>query len=307
MARPVRMNYPETFYHILSRGNEKKEIFQDEKDYQKFLSLLSEVAERFSFEIHAYVLMKNHYHLLVKTREANLSKAIQWLGVSYSVWYNWRHQRSGHLFQGRFKSFLIENERYFGAMCLYIHGNPLRAGVVERLEDYPWSSYVFYANQNIQCSWLKKDLVLSLYGGSPENFVKEQKAFLEKRNNLLNNLHHGLYLGNESFAEECKRLAEKERHREKPQFRALWKDDNLQDRAIELLKALGEKDPYGLLNSPRVRSKLRDIAIYLLYQSGMYRNAEIGIVFGIGYTAISEAAKRGKKYFAEEREFLPKI
>ena len=107
MARPIRVDYPNTLYHVLSRGNEKKEIFWDDKDYLKFLDILGTMADRFKLEVHAYVLMKNHYHLLIRTKEANLSRAIQWLGVSYSVWFNRRHQRSGHLFQGRFKSFLI--------------------------------------------------------------------------------------------------------------------------------------------------------------------------------------------------------
>jgi putative transposase len=92
MARPLRMDYPDTFYHVLSRGNERKEIFRDEKDHLGFLDTLGKMVERFKLEVHAYVLMKNHFHLLVHTKEANLSRAIQWLGVSYSVWFNRRHK-----------------------------------------------------------------------------------------------------------------------------------------------------------------------------------------------------------------------
>src|SRR4030043_1773631 len=154
MARPLRMDYPDTFYHVLSRGNERKEIFHNEKDYLRFLDTLGKMVERFKLGVHAYVLMKNHFHLLVHTKEANLSRAIQWLGVSYSVWFNRRHQRSGHLFQGRFKSFLIENDRYFTVMCHYIHGNPLRAHVVKRLSDYRWSSYRAYINKKQGVPWL---------------------------------------------------------------------------------------------------------------------------------------------------------
>src|SRR4030042_2552139 len=109
MARPLRMDCPDAFYHVLSRGNERREIFWDEEDHLRFLNTLSKMVERFKLEVHAYVLMKNHFHLLVHTQEANLSRAIQWMGVRYSVWFNRRHQRSGHLFQGRFQSFLIEN------------------------------------------------------------------------------------------------------------------------------------------------------------------------------------------------------
>lgn len=102
------MDFPNTFYHVLSRGNERREIFRDEKDYLKYLEILRKMVERFKIEVHAYVLMPNHYHLLIRTKQGNLSKSIQWLGVSYSVWFNRRHKRSGHLFQGRFKSFVIE-------------------------------------------------------------------------------------------------------------------------------------------------------------------------------------------------------
>ena len=99
MARPVRLDLPDSFYHVLSRGNERRRIFYSAADYEKFLELLGETVERFSTEIHAYVLMPNHYHLLLRTHYANLSRAIQWLGVSYAVWFNHKHKRSGHLFQ----------------------------------------------------------------------------------------------------------------------------------------------------------------------------------------------------------------
>ena len=188
MARALRIDYPETFYHILSRGNERREIFHDDRDYLRFLETLGKVVERFRVEIHAYVLIKNHFHLLLRTKEANLSRAIQWLSVSYSVWYNRRHQRSGHLFQGRFKSFLIENDRYFTAMCLYIHGNPLRAGIAERGSDYLWSSCQAYAGQKKGVSWLTTELVLGMYGGSRRKFVEAQEASFEERPRVLEDL-----------------------------------------------------------------------------------------------------------------------
>ena len=109
MTRPLRLDSPDTFYHVLSRGNEKREIFHDEKDYLRFLEGMGKMVGRFKVKIHAYVLMNNHYHLLIRTQDANLSRAIQWMGVNYSVWFNRRHERSGHLFQGRFKSFLIRS------------------------------------------------------------------------------------------------------------------------------------------------------------------------------------------------------
>jgi len=290
------MEHPDTFYHVLSRGNEKREIFHEEKDYLKFLETLGKMAERFKVEVHAYVLLRNHYHLLIRTRVANLSRAIQWLGVSYSVWFNRQHDRSGHLFQGRFKSFLIENERYFTAMCHYIHGNPVRARIVKKLSDYRWSSYQTYADTKYQMPWLTTDLVLGMYGGSRRRFLKEQQLFLEKRENLLDDLRHGLYLGSEEFSEECVRRSKKEEQREKPQARLLLSDKNIQTLAFEILQRLGEKDPAVLFRPHKRLSPNKDIAINILYNLGAFRNVDIGKVFGVGYTAVTAAAKRGQAY-----------
>jgi REP element-mobilizing transposase RayT len=302
MARPIRLDYPRTLYHVLSRGNEKREIFHDDKDYLKFLDTLGKMVERFKVEIHAYVLMKNHYHLLLRTQEANLSRGVQWLGVSYSVWFNRRHQRSGHLFQGRFKSFLIENERYFTAMCHYIHGNPLRAGIAENLNDYRWSSYQAYADKRHHLPWLTTDLVLGMYGGSRRRLIREQQSYFRKDTDLLRDLRYGLYLGSEEFSKECINRVGRERHREKPQYRLLLKGRNLRVLALEILERLGERTPDKILGSRKRHSLNRDLAIYILYQRGVYRNEEIGDVFGIGYTAVSEAAKRGREYLRLDKQ-----
>jgi len=302
MSRPIRLDYPSTFYHVLSRGNEKREIFGDEEDYLKFLNTLGKMVERFKIEIHAYVLMKNHYHLLLRTQEANLSRGIQWLGVSYSVWFNRRHQRSGHLFQGRFKSFLIENERYLTAMCHYIHGNPFRAGMIENLSEYRWSSYQAYADKRHQPPWLTTNLVLGMYGGSRRRFIIEQQSYFRKDTNLLKDLRYGLYLGSEEFSEDCIDRVVKERHREKPQYRLLLKKKNLGVLALEILKRLGERTPDKILGFRKKHSLNRDLAIYVLYQRGVYRNEEIGDVFGIGYTAVSEATKRGREYLRMDKQ-----
>ncbi len=300
MARPLRMDYPDTFYHVLSRGNERKEIFRDEKDHLRFLDTLGKMVERFKLEVHAYVLMKNHFHLLVHTKEANLSRAIQWLGVSYSVWFNRKYQRSGHLFQGRFKSFLIENDRYFTTMCLYIHGNPLRARIVKRLSDYQWSSYQAYADKKHEVSWLTTELVLGMYGGSRKRFLRAQQVFFEERPNLLEDLRHGLYLGSEEFSEECIERFKGGKHHEKPQARSLLRSRDIRALSIKILKGLGEKDPESVLKVRKYRCQNRDFAIYVLYQLGVYLNKEIGKVFGVGYTAVPGAVKRGQEYLRSD-------
>ena len=110
MARALRIERPGGRYHLSARGNERKPIYRDDSDRAHFLELLGEATKRFAIRVHAYVLMDNHFHLLVETPEANVSRAMQWLNVSYSIWFNRRHERSGHLFQGRFKSVALDPE-----------------------------------------------------------------------------------------------------------------------------------------------------------------------------------------------------
>jgi len=300
MARSLRIDYPNTFYHILSRGNEKRDIFYDKEDYLRFLDTLGKTVTRFTLEVHAYVLMKNHYHLLVRTTEANLSRAIQWLGVSYSVWFNRRHQRAGHLFQGRFKSFMIENDRYFTATCLYIHGNPIRAGLVKRVWDYPWSSSRAYMNKRHDVSWLTTELILGLYGGDRKKFIAAQEESLRSNENILDKLWYGLYLGSKEFSEECIKRVKKESHQEKPQGRAFLRSRNIEDIVLEILEKLGEKHPQMVLKVQKFRCRNRDVAMYILYQLGLYGNKEIGRVFGIGYTAVTGAVKRALSYLRKD-------
>lgn len=131
MARPWRIEYEGAYYHILLQGNDRKEIFYGDEDKTLFLETVGEMSDRFEVDVFAFVLMSNHYHLLLRTRLANLSKAMQWLGLIYSRRFNNRHGRSGHLFQGRFKSIVVENEAYMIELSCYIHRNPVRAGMAQ--------------------------------------------------------------------------------------------------------------------------------------------------------------------------------
>ena len=145
MGRPWRIEYEGALYHLMSRGNNGQAIYLNDDDRILFLETISEMAERYDFEIYAYVLMSNHYHLLVKTLRPNLTKAMQWFGTTYTRRFNNRNFKSGHLFQGRYQSIIVQNDGYLMRLSCYIHRNPVRAGIVERLIDYPWSSYPVYA------------------------------------------------------------------------------------------------------------------------------------------------------------------
>ena len=132
MSRPWRIEFIGALYRVLSRGNEQGNFFQDDEDRNDFISLMGEISDRFDVDVFAYVLMDSHYHILLRTNRPNLSKAMQWMGVTYTRRFNNRHGRSGHLFQGRFKSLIVENDDYLIELSCYIHRNFLRAVIVRK-------------------------------------------------------------------------------------------------------------------------------------------------------------------------------
>ena len=135
MARPLRIEYPGAVYHITSRGNARGMIFDDDHGMEKFLKVLGTVVKNHRWLCHAYCLMGNHYHLLIETPEANLSRGMRQLNGIYTQSFNRRHGRCGHLFQGRYKAILVEKEKYLLALCRYIVLNPLAAGIMSSPED----------------------------------------------------------------------------------------------------------------------------------------------------------------------------
>ncbi len=207
MARPLRIELVGGWYHVNSRGNERKAIYREDRDRAHFVELLAEMVGMYRLRLHAYVLMDNHYHLLVELTEANLSRAIQWLQVSYSMWFNRRHGRSGHLFQGRFKSILVQREAWGLELSRYLHLNPVRvaghglgkgqraagrlglapapdaARLRQRLETlrrYRWSSYRSYVGWTPAPGWLECEAVLGLGGGRKEEQRRRYREYVEK-------------------------------------------------------------------------------------------------------------------------------
>src|SRR4051794_7664283 len=141
MSRPLRIEYPGSFWHITQRGNEQRTTFVDDVDRRRMLELLGEAARRFKWIVTAYALMTNHYHLVLELNEVDtLSRGLKWLNGTYAQYFNRRHERVGHLFQGRFKSFLIDKETYFLEVIRYVVLNPVRARMVSRPHEYRWTS-----------------------------------------------------------------------------------------------------------------------------------------------------------------------
>ncbi len=160
MARPLRLEFAGALYHVTSRGNERKPIYLDEADFDGFLSILGDVCERYNWVIHSFCLMSNHYHLLVETPDANLSKGMRQLNGVYTQWFNRSHQRVGHLFQGRYKAILVDKDAYLLELNRYIVLNPIRAKMVDSLSDWPWSSWHFTMGQAHVPAWLEIDKML---------------------------------------------------------------------------------------------------------------------------------------------------
>ena len=286
MDRPWRVEFRGALYHILSRGNQGQDIFTCDADRHLFLDTIGEMANRYDIDIYAYVLMNNHYHLLLKTRHANLSKAMQWFGTAYTRRFNVRNNRSGHLFQGRIKSFIVQNDAYLAQLSCYIHRNPLRAGIINRLADYRWSSYPVYAYRKKAPKWLETDLILSQYGTKdPHQFYrrKVQKYAGEERS-LFEDLRYGLFLGTKGFADEIKeRFIQTSPQPELPQQVKLAKTVCAEAVLTKLAKAIGcridhFKDSLRISKADKVN---RDLMLYLLWRSGLYTNQQIGELFGL--------------------------
>jgi len=144
MPTPLRVSYPGAVYHVMGRGNDKVEIFKDDADRVRYLDLLESVISECQLKIFAYALMSNHVHLFLRTEQANISAAMYQLNINYSLYFNRRHGRTGHLFGNRFKSKLVETDRYFLALLRYVHVNPVKAGLAASPEKYKWSGHRAY-------------------------------------------------------------------------------------------------------------------------------------------------------------------
>lgn len=174
MARPLRIEYPGAIYHLTARGNAREPIFLSDADRVMFLDILGDLVERYHLCCHGYCLMDNHYHLLLETPEANLSLGMRQLGGIYTQKFNRRHNRVGHLFQGRYTSIVIEKESHLLELCRYIVLNPVRATMVAQPGDYPWSSYLATAGGTDKPRFLRIDWILAQFG---ENHMTAQQQY----------------------------------------------------------------------------------------------------------------------------------
>lgn len=208
MSRPLRLEYPGSLLHVTVRGNDRQNIFCDDYDRESFLDLLGNCVNRFAWILPSYALMTNHFHLVTELTSESLSRGMQWLNGTYSQAFNRRHQRVGHLFQGRYQSFLIEKEAYYLEVLRYVVLNPVRAGIVARPEDYVWSSHRAVIGNAPAPEWLAVDDVLSQFASERELARARYRHFVDAAIGLertpWTDLVGQVYLGGEGFMERVR-------------------------------------------------------------------------------------------------------
>ena len=243
MSRPIRIEYPGAVYHVTDRGNNKQDIFIHDSDRITFLSQLELVLKIYNWICHGYCLMDNHYHLLIETPEGNLSAGMKQLNSVYAQKFNKTHDRVGHVFQGRFKSFVIEKEGYLLNVLSYMFLNPVRAGFVECLDQWPWSSYLFLAGENVQDN-ITSDWILGVFSEFKKSAQEQFREFVLARIDMdspFERVGCGNIIGSDQFIhhirdnnkskETIKEIPRKERYIGRPSLSDLFFDiRNINDR-----------------------------------------------------------------------------
>jgi len=209
MTRPLRIEYPGAFYHITSRGIEKRDLFLSRSDRFRFLSYLESATERYGAVIHVYCLMGNHYHLLLETPRGNLSQIMHHVNGAYTIYFNIKNERVGHLFQGRYKSILVEADTYALELSRYIHLNPVRSGIAHDPTRFPWSSSGSYAGMRATPAWLTRNSILSYFSGKVKERHAAYRRFVERGigRHLENPVSYAVaatILGKEAFVQKIK-------------------------------------------------------------------------------------------------------
>ena len=226
MARKVRVQYPGAIYHVMNRGDHRERIFITDTDQQLFLGTLEEACEKTDWQVHAFCLMSNHFHLVVETPNANLVEGMKWLLGVYTARFNHRHKLFGHLFSGRFKALIVDGSGtgYLKTVCDYVHLNPVRAGLLapeQPLQDYRWSSYPLYLRAGTsRPAWLRVDRLLGEWDiawdnpGADRQFSSVMEA---RRHGELDQefkpVRHGWCIGSQEFRLEMLRYFEEQRGR----------------------------------------------------------------------------------------------
>lgn len=320
MARPLRIAIMGGWYHITMRGQRREQIYYDHRDRKEFLERLEEMSHRYGVEVHAYVLMSNHYHLLIRTPRGNASEAMQWLNNGYGMWWNRRHNQVGHVFQGRFKSVVVEGGGWLLELSLYLHYNPVaikslgwgkaekraegqglkrpRSEVImarlETLRGHRWSSYRGYAGYEPTAKWLSTGEILGRVKGGREGYRQkaEERLAQGQSENIWSKLKWGVVLGSDRFSERIRIRAKVVRE---TQGRGTLLRKRLEWAEIVQAVAQVKGEAWSLFVN-RHGDWGRDLAFWLGRRHAGMSLKELGReAGGMDYSAVSEAIRRFEK------------
>jgi putative transposase len=305
MARPLRIQYENAYYHVTCRGNAREDIFRDDADRENFLDLLARSGEIYQVDLLAFALMANHFHLIIRTPMANLQEFMRHFNISYTSYFNYAHDRVGHLYQGRYKSFLIDADSYLMEVSRYVHLNPVRVKtdaslpaeeLRKALRGYRWSSYPGYIRKNDRYPWLSREDLLACFGGDDSKGRRAYAQFVESglagdiTNPLARGKGHGI-IGDEAFmAKITDRFFNPQSKRELPAVKKIEKRVNPARILDAVAAATGT--PQTIFFARRYTGVARGLAMELLYRHGGLTQREIGDLIGMDYSTVSVVRKR---------------
>jgi putative transposase len=304
MARPLRLDHAGAVWHVTSRGNERREIFRDDEDRKRFLAILGHVVERFRWRVHAYVLMGNHYHLLIETPEPTLSRGMRHLNGIYTQGFNRRHERVGHLLQGRFKAILVEKEAHLLELARYVVLNPVRSGISTTAGQWKWSNYRATAGLGPAPAWLETEWTLEQFSPRREaerryrGFVAEGKG---SGYAPWEELVSQIYLGGERFRKRVQEMISAgTRSRQIPRLQRLPGRPRLADIVAAASREFGvrESDLHRRRHTPA-----RLAVAYLARHEGALKLPEFAPTLGVQDWAASHLATSAERLAQESRRF----
>lgn len=307
MARQQRIHPPGGIHHITARGNDRQPIFHFDADRQSMMAIVEEAVARQNCRLLAFCLMDNHVHFTMQDVDGNLSKALKHVNGVYAQRFNRRHNRTGHLFGGRFWSSLIETDSYLATAVEYVHLNPVAAGMVERPADYRWSSYRSYVGLERPEPFLDMELVLGLYGGD-RKFLREQTERSNRepaKDEQLGKSWPDPVLGSEEFVRQHLPTAEVEPRRATPDQvvkRTL-------DQVVEAVAAVCAVDPTGIRTARSgSKNQPRMLAIHIAASIGVVPNRDVADYFSLAAThSVSSTSRRCRRAVAEDSKLAAQL
>jgi len=288
MARPYRLQAENCLYHIMSRGDDRKRIYTIPSDYLKFMDYVMKAKERYQFCLYAYCLMVNHFHLLVETLLPNISKIMHYIKGSYTTYYNIRHRRTGHLFQGRFKSIVVDKDAYFLELTRYIHLNAVYAGIVSDPVAYRWSSYQGYLGKRNE--YLDKDEMKQYLGMTRNQYQRFVLEGIKKRKDPMKKVRAGFLLGSIGFIKDKLQDLELQITSDDIAYKKTLRDD--MEVAQDIIKAVTDYYRTTIEKIKRSTDRpmyMKYVAVYVMRRLTGLSNREIGVYVRMRPSAVSKA------------------